>query len=112
MALKFHDVFTGKGIWGFEVQGNALVDDFLIGIVKAGVSRNTRRELYIQQRFCHVEGLRTGYADNTHAATAWRRSLGNNGVGVSSLHTELIAEVIKLEWLAEVGPFYQGNGFL
>ena len=41
MTLKLHHVFTGKGVRVFEINSDALIDDFTHGIVKISVSRLT-----------------------------------------------------------------------
>ena len=47
MPLQFHHVFTGKGVWRGEIDGQAFVDDLSCGIPKAGKVRQARGQFAI-----------------------------------------------------------------
>jgi hypothetical protein len=81
MAMQLEHVFAGEGVWCGEVDREAQVEQFALGILPAGEDCAPGRRQLAQQHIGHFRHHWSGYAHNRHPAAPRRCRCGDNGVG-------------------------------
>ncbi len=86
MSLKLEHIVAGEGVWGREVQRDAVIDRLVLCIVKLGMQRIPGSRHGAKQRAGNGRYRGSGNTHYADAADARRRGNGGDRVGQGGGH--------------------------